>query len=72
MAQHHLRDQNATSATLQLKNVSVLVDTGYYRCVATNPLLPDESKTSQQAFLKVLRKYYCKQRVGDEPSKAMV
>ncbi|XP_028396444.1 roundabout homolog 1-like [Dendronephthya gigantea] len=53
MSQHHLLDQNATSATLELKNVSILKDSGYYRCVATNPLLPNEQRKSQEAFLTV-------------------
>ena len=57
MAQHYITDQNATSASLELKNVS-LADTGYYRCVAINPLLPNDHKKSPQALLLVLRKFY--------------
>ncbi|CAB4036137.1 Down syndrome cell adhesion molecule-like [Paramuricea clavata] len=56
VVQYQLPTQKATSATLQLTNVSVLADRGYYRCVATNPLLPDEPRKSQEVYLMVLPK----------------
>ena len=55
MGQNHLLDRNATSATLEIKDLSILGDAAFYRCVAINPLFPNEPKRSQEAFLTVLR-----------------
>lgn len=56
-AQNILKDRNATSSTLLLKNVSIFRDTAYYRCVALNPLLLDVPQVSPRARLTVLRKF---------------
>lgn len=55
-SQYQIVALNATSATIELKNVSIFADTGSYRCVATNPLLPDQPVRSESAFLLVQRK----------------
>lgn len=47
----------SSSSALLVKNVT-FTSAGWYRCVATNPLLPNQPQRSKKAYLTVLRKCY--------------
>lgn len=47
----------SSSSALSVKNVK-FASAGWYRCVATNPLLPNQPQISKKAYLTVLRKCY--------------
>lgn len=47
----------SSSSALLVKNVT-FTSAGWYRCVATNPLLPNQPQRSRKAYLVVLRKCY--------------
>ena len=52
-----LPDSQLTSSSLSIPSTSFSTS-GWYRCVAVNPLLPNEIRRSRSAYLKILREFH--------------
>ena len=52
----HIPGTKSTSSALSVKNIT-FASSGWYGCVATNPLLQNQPQRSNKGYLTVLRKY---------------